>query len=104
MVAAHASAIENTASLIMGGRRGIAAVSECCRHSGVDEAEAALAAVYEDMEHLMKAINAAPVNSIEGLRAKRNSAHDPVVSRITRRHDFWSADFIVHFSRVGWFK
>jgi hypothetical protein len=70
MVAAHASAIENTASLIMGGQRGIAAVSECCRHSGVDEAEAALAAVYEDMEHLMKAINAAPVNSIEGLRAK----------------------------------
>ena len=47
-----------------------AALSKCCERSGVDEAAATLHAVFEDMEPLMKAINAAPVNSIEGLRAK----------------------------------
>jgi hypothetical protein len=48
----------------------LAALAECCRRSGVDEAAATLHAAYEDMEPLMEAINAAPVNSIEGLRAK----------------------------------
>lgn len=34
------------------------------------EASAALSAIHEEMKPLAKAINAAPVNSIEGLRAK----------------------------------
>jgi hypothetical protein len=46
------------------------AFHDSCEHLGVDQAEDALHATYEDMEPLMKAINAAPVNSIEGLRAK----------------------------------
>jgi hypothetical protein len=48
----------------------MAARSECFRRLGVDAASAALHAAYEDTELLTKAINAAPVNSIEGLRAK----------------------------------
>jgi hypothetical protein len=70
MVAAHAERDQKYGDDPDYGPESIAALSECCRHSGVDEAGAALAAVYEDMELLMKAINAAPVNSIEGLRAK----------------------------------
>jgi hypothetical protein len=46
------------------------AFQDSCEHLGVDEASDTLHSVYEDMEPLMKAINAAPVNSIEGLRAK----------------------------------
>jgi hypothetical protein len=46
------------------------AFQDSCEHLGVDEASDTLHAVYEDMEPLMKAINASPVNSIEGLRAK----------------------------------
>jgi hypothetical protein len=46
------------------------AFQDSCEHLGVDEASGTLHSVYEDMEPLMKAINAAPVNSIEGLRAK----------------------------------
>jgi hypothetical protein len=52
------------------GPEGTAALDECCRRSGADVAAATLHAAYEDMEPLMEAINAAPVNSIEGLRAK----------------------------------
>jgi hypothetical protein len=46
------------------------AFQDSCEHLGVDEASDTLHSVYEDMEPLMKAINASPVNSIEGLRAK----------------------------------
>jgi hypothetical protein len=46
------------------------ATDEIDARLGVDEAGATLHAAYEDMEPLMEAINAAPVNSIEGLRAK----------------------------------
>jgi hypothetical protein len=46
------------------------AFQDSCEHLGVHEASDTLHSVYEDMEPLMKAINAAPVNSIEGLRAK----------------------------------
>jgi hypothetical protein len=47
-----------------------AATVEINARMGLDEASDALHAAYEDMEPLIKAINAAPVNSIEGLRAK----------------------------------
>jgi hypothetical protein len=42
----------------------------CCERSGEPAASAALSKVQEEMEPLIKAINAAPVTSIEGLRVK----------------------------------
>jgi hypothetical protein len=47
-----------------------AAFQASCARSGTDEAADKLSAVHQQMFHLAKAINAAPVNSIEGLRAK----------------------------------
>jgi hypothetical protein len=47
-----------------------AAFSDSCKRSGTDEASDALSAVHRQMVPLANAINAAPVNSIEGLRAK----------------------------------
>jgi hypothetical protein len=47
-----------------------AAISEIHVRSGYDVASDNLQAAYDDMELLMETINAAPVNSIEGLRAK----------------------------------
>jgi hypothetical protein len=47
-----------------------AAFCNSCRRSGTDEASDALSAVHRQMVPLANAINAAPVNSIEGLRAK----------------------------------
>jgi hypothetical protein len=44
--------------------------SDSCERLGVDGASDALHAVYEEMEPLLEAINAASVHSIEGLRAK----------------------------------
>jgi hypothetical protein len=70
MVAAHAERDRKYGDEPDYGPESIAALSECCRRLGVDEAEASLHATYEDMESLMEAINAAPVHSIEGLRAK----------------------------------
>jgi len=48
----------------------VAAFSDSCERSGVREADEALSAVAAEMKQLAKAINASPVNSIEGLRAK----------------------------------
>jgi hypothetical protein len=45
-------------------------LEDCCERSGEDEARAALSAIREKMEELANAINAAPVNSIAGLRTK----------------------------------
>jgi hypothetical protein len=47
-----------------------AAFSDSCKRSGTDEASDALSAVHRQMVPLANAINSAPVNSIEGLRAK----------------------------------
>src|SRR5258706_973135 len=47
-----------------------AAFNESCERSGVREADDALSAIHEEMKQLANAINASPVNSIEGLRAK----------------------------------
>jgi hypothetical protein len=47
-----------------------AATVEINARLGLDEASAELHAAYEEMEPLLEAINAAPVHSIEGLRAK----------------------------------
>jgi hypothetical protein len=47
-----------------------AAWNATCARVGLDETSDNLSAAYESMEALMEAINAAPVNSIEGLRAK----------------------------------
>jgi hypothetical protein len=47
-----------------------AALRESCERSGVREADEALSAPGADMKRLAKAINASPVNSIEGLRVK----------------------------------
>jgi len=47
-----------------------AALHASCERFGVDAASEELSAVYEEMEPLAEAINASPVNSIEGLRAK----------------------------------
>jgi hypothetical protein len=46
------------------------AFSDSCERSGAREADEALCAVHTEMEQLAKAINASPVNSIEGLRVK----------------------------------
>lgn len=46
------------------------AFSDSCERSGAREADEALSAIYAEMEQLAKAINASPVNSIEGLRVK----------------------------------
>jgi len=48
----------------------VAAFRESCERSGANEADDTLSAIYEEMELLAQAINASPVNSIEGLRAK----------------------------------
>lgn len=47
-----------------------AGFSDSCERSGADEADDVLAAIHQQMAPLANAINAAPVNSIEGLRAK----------------------------------
>jgi hypothetical protein len=47
-----------------------AAFSDSCERSGANEADDALSAIHEQMKPLADAINAAPVTSIEGLRAK----------------------------------
>jgi hypothetical protein len=70
MVAAHAERDRKYGDEPDYGPEGMAALSECCRRSGVDEAAAALHAIFKEMAPLANAINAAPVNSIEGLRAK----------------------------------
>ncbi len=48
----------------------VAAFQESCRRSGVRAADEALSSMDAEMKQLAKAINASPVNSIEGLRAK----------------------------------
>jgi hypothetical protein len=47
-----------------------AVVNDSCERAGVDETSDALSAIYDQMEPLANAINAAPVTSIEGLRTK----------------------------------
>jgi hypothetical protein len=46
------------------------AFSDSCERSGAHEADDVLSAIHQEMAQLAKAINASPVNSIEGLRAK----------------------------------
>ena len=46
------------------------AFAHSCERSGVDEASDALHAIFKEMTPLANAINAAPVSSIEGFRAK----------------------------------
>jgi hypothetical protein len=46
------------------------AFSDTCDRSGASEADDALFAIHQEMKQLAKTINASPVNSIEGLRAK----------------------------------
>jgi hypothetical protein len=48
----------------------VAAFLDSCERSGAREVDDALSAVGAEMKQLAKAINASPVNSIEGLRAK----------------------------------
>ena len=48
----------------------VAAFSDSCERSGANEADDVLSAVDAELKQLAKAINASPVNSIEGLRAK----------------------------------
>jgi hypothetical protein len=48
----------------------VAAFSDSCERSGANEGDDALSAIHEEMKQLVNAINAASVNSIEGLRAK----------------------------------
>jgi hypothetical protein len=48
----------------------VAVFADSCERMGVDEADDALAAIHQQMGPLANAINAAPVNSIEGLRTK----------------------------------
>jgi hypothetical protein len=47
-----------------------AAFSDSCERSGASEADDVLSAICEEMRPLEAAINAAPVTSIEGFRAK----------------------------------
>jgi hypothetical protein len=47
-----------------------AAFSDSCKRSGADDASDVLSAIHQQMAPLANAINAAPINSIEGLRAK----------------------------------
>jgi len=46
------------------------ALADSCKRSGASEADEAISALHQEMEPLANAINAAPVTSIEGLRAK----------------------------------
>jgi hypothetical protein len=48
----------------------VAAFDDSCERSGATEADDALYAINKEMKRLANAINAAPVASIEGLRAK----------------------------------
>jgi hypothetical protein len=63
MVAAHA---EYRAS----AEQHYQVLEECCERSAANEAGATLSAINPKMEELANAINAAPVNSIAGLRVK----------------------------------
>jgi hypothetical protein len=47
----------------------VAAFQDSCERSGANEADDALSVIHEEMKRLANAINASPVNSIEGLRA-----------------------------------
>jgi hypothetical protein len=48
----------------------VAAFEDSCARFGVREADDAHSAIHQEMEPLASAINASPVNSIEGLRAR----------------------------------
>ena len=48
----------------------VAPFDDSCERRGVREASDALSAIYAEMKQLANAISVAPVNSIEGLRAK----------------------------------
>jgi hypothetical protein len=48
----------------------VATFSDSCERSGANEADDVLSAIHQKMKQLEDAINAASVNSIEGLRAK----------------------------------
>jgi hypothetical protein len=48
----------------------VAAFSDSCERSGARSADDALSAIHDEMKPLANAINAAPVTSIEGFRAK----------------------------------
>jgi hypothetical protein len=54
---------------------------DCCERSGESEARAAMDAIRQKMEELANAINAAPVNSIAGLRAKALVAFSEVAPK-----------------------
>ena len=74
MVAAHAEHDQKFGSREARGYNDTpeitAAFEASCARTGLKEAADTLSAIYADMEPLAKAINAAPVTSIEGLRAK----------------------------------
>jgi hypothetical protein len=69
-MAAHAERDGKFGDLPKRSKERLAALEECCGRSGEPEASDALSTVHKAMEPLMKAINAMPVNSVEGLRAK----------------------------------
>jgi hypothetical protein len=74
MVAAHAK-------YRAGAEQHYQMLEDCCERSGANEAGATLSAIKEKMEELANAINAAPVNSIAGLRAKALVAFSEVAPK-----------------------
>jgi hypothetical protein len=55
----------------------VAAFSDSCERSGVNEGDDVLSAIHAEMKQLMNAINAASVTSIEGLRASISPNEKP---------------------------
>jgi hypothetical protein len=69
-----------------------AAFNDSCVRSGVDETSDTLSAIDDEMKPLAKAINAAPVNSIEGLRAKAMVAFWEVAPLFAGSTEFYFED------------
>jgi hypothetical protein len=69
-----------------------AAFDDSCERSGAHEADDALSAIHEEMKQLANAIKAAPVTSIEGLRAKALVAFREVAPLSAGDPEFYFGD------------
>jgi hypothetical protein len=70
----------------------VAAFSDSCERSGAREADDVLSAIDAEMKQLAKAINASPVNSIEGLRVKALVAFREVAPLCADQTEFYFDD------------
>jgi hypothetical protein len=70
----------------------VAAFEDSCKRSGAREADDALSAIHQEMKQLANAIKAAPITSIEGLRAKALVAFYEVAPLSAGNTEFYFED------------